>query len=231
MSATLKQLRDQIVLDYQITGSEQFPDARLDRLINLAQRYVQLQLNGLGLKKWEKTAALTLASANFAGQTLMQASVPADMLENPRAIRFITTVKQTEGASDVYGQAKELDESVLLKVLLNTYQVPTNTDPVFVRMNNKLYIAPGTIDSADIYYYKIVPDLASDSSATEIPAEFEEFIVKRVGVEVDSIVGKIKDKESAIQEINNQISLTYQKFLGSAQQADSAKMKPGSILQ
>lgn len=224
MAATLLQLRDQIIIDAGISGQPLFPSTRINRMINLAQRYVQTQLNGLGMKKWEASDALniTYAATGFAGNAVMTSNLSTDcpnMLESPNSIIFIET---TDTNSD-YGLAYEVDIKSFQEQLTNTYLAPTTKKPVFMRLANKIYIAPSTTVSATAYYYKAVTDLSSDSATTEIPIEFEEFIIKKVVLDINDILGKLQDKELAQRQLEKDIQATYEKFLG--KQAETNRIK------
>ena len=89
--ATLKELRDQIVIDSGVQGNPKFPILRLNRIINLACRYVQTELNGLGMKKWESSVALgTPSSGTFGGTSIKKVAISTliNMLESPNSILF-----------------------------------------------------------------------------------------------------------------------------------------------
>ena len=211
MSATLLELRDQIIIDAGVIEDPLFPSTRLNRMINLAQRYVQTNLNGLGMKKWETSDSLTLADLAFVGYSTVTSNLSVDcpnMLESPNSIIFIETTSDT----DVKGLAKEIDTKSFQEQLSNTYLIPTEVKPVFVRLNNKIYISPVTMASATAYYYKAVTDLSSDSGETEIPVEFEMFIVEKVVTEIKEILGKLQDKELAQKQLEADMREAYDKY-------------------
>lgn len=212
MAATLLQLRDQLILDAGIEGNPKFPTPRLNRLINLAQRYVQTELNGLGMKKWEKKATIgTMTAAAFASASnnVKTASLPTDMLETPSSILFL----EITGATST-GLAYEVDKDRFLEQLNNTYLAPTEKQPIFMRLANLMYIAPSTSASGSVHYYKAIPDLSADGDSTEIPVEFEEFIIKKARMEVDLVLGKLQEKEQASAQLSRDLSAAYEKFLG-----------------
>ena len=213
--ATLKQLRDQIIIDAGVSGQPLFTTTRLDRMINLAQRYVQTNLNGLGMKKWESSDSLTLSAiTTFAGLGVRKAPLSTDcpnMLESPNSIIFIETTDTDTSTSAI---AYEVDMKNFQEQLANTYLAPTVSKPVFMRLANYIYLAPSSLDSATAYYYKAVADLSSDSSSTEIPVEFEDFIIKKVVLDIDDILGKLQDKELAQRQLEKDMAMSYEKFLG-----------------
>jgi len=221
--ATLLQLRDQIIIDTGILGNPDFSVARLNRMINLAQRYVQSQLHALGMKKWEKMYPLTLSSSNFSGNSVKVASVTTnlpDMLESPKSIIFIAT---SDATSTYYGNAFEVSVKEFKEQLGNSYLAPTLVKPIFTRLAGFIYLSPDTITDASALYYRVVTDLSTDASSTEIPSEFEEFIIKKVSLEIDSILGKIQEKQVAEQQLDKEIITSYQNFLN--KQAETERLK------
>lgn len=205
MSSQLSELRDQVILDAGIAGNPNFPTPRLNRIINLAQLFVQRQLNALGMKKWEKSGSLSLSSGNFAGNSLKAASIPSDLLESPKSIKFIE-VDDGSTASIAY----EVDPDVMEEQLENSYLAPTISKPVFMRLANNIYMAPNTITSATAYYYKVIPTLSNDTDTTEIPVEYEEYIIKRAVMEIDSMLGKLQDKQVALADLQRDIAASFQ---------------------
>ncbi|MFA5715245.1 MAG: ubiquitin-activating E1 FCCH domain-containing protein [Candidatus Paceibacterota bacterium] len=162
MAASLKDFRDQIILDANIGGSANFGDPRLLRIINLAQRYVQAQLNGLGFKKWETSRSVTLFNSFFAGtaiKTFGMNNLP-NMLESPRSIFFMEV---SDGIS--HGIALPKDPIEFRDNIMNKYSLPSIKDSIFIRLANNIYLAPSTITGAVVYYYKTINDL-SESSLT-----------------------------------------------------------------
>lgn len=222
--ATLKEYRDQCIIDSGVSGNPLFPILRLNRMINLAQRYVQTNLNGLGMKKWETSDELTLsASTTFSGGGVRKSSLAVDcpnMLESPNSIMFIAT---TDSGTSTDAIAYEVDRKNFQDQLLNTYLSPTEKKPIFMRLANFIYLAPSTIDTATAYYYKAVADLTSDSSSTEIPLEFEELVIKKVVLEIEAILGKIQDKVVATQQLEKDIQTTYEKYIGKQAQVGAVK--------
>jgi len=213
MAATLLQLRDQIIIDANLQGNSLFPSPRLNRLINLAQRRVQTELNGLGMKKWEASDSLTMSTAaNFLGITTSISSLATDcpnMLESPNSIILIATVD----ADDVKGIAKEVDIKSFEEQFKNTYLVPTASQPVFFRLANSIYIYP-PMTTATAYYYKAVTDLSSDAATTEIPIEFEEYIMRYAIAEINGILGNLDKKIAQEQKATQDLMTAYEKFIG-----------------
>ena len=231
--ATLKELRDQCIIDSGVAGQPLFPTTRLDRMINLGQRYVQTSLNGLGMKKWESSDELTLVAGTFGGISLKKSNLATDcpgMLESPNSIIFIETVGSPFDAYTV-SIAYEVDPKSFNEQLNNTYLVPTLTKPVFIRLANYIWIAPSTIMVATAYYYKGVADLTSDSAVTEIPLEFENFIIKKVVLDIDDILGKLQDKELAQRQLEKDIQATYETYLGKQAELNRLRVTDKAKLQ
>ena len=224
MPATLLQLRDQLIIDAGVEGNPKFPIPRLNRLINLAQRYVQTELNGLGMKKFETTDSLTLVASTFAGYSVKKSALIGtdcpNMLETPSSISFVDC---SDGVT--YGIAYEVDKDKFLETAKNSLLAPTLKEPVFIRLANYLWLLPSTITTATAYYYKGITDLSSDSTETEIPAEFEEYIIKKAKLEIDTILEKIQEKELASVDLQKDLMSAYQSFLSKQQEFNRANQQ------
>lgn len=188
----------------EIRANNNFPKSVLIRLINDAQKYVQVQLAHLGIKQWEATDSLTLSSGTLASQNVKTANLntdcPSRLFDDKSSIKYIETTGATYN-----GIAKYIDDDALIEKLRNSYTAPTELEPVFSRKNNLLYIAPSTITAGTAVYYKAVTDLASDSDTTTIPENYEEFIVKRVLIEIDGMLEKLNNKIEAINQLTKDI--------------------------
>src|ERR1017187_5940741 len=220
MSTTLKMLRDQIILDANISGDVNFPDLRLNRIINLSQRYVQTALDGLGMRKWEKSAGLTLAPGLFVGIAIKTSPVPTNMAESPKAIKFVDV---TDGTRN--GLAFEIGENLFFENITNTFLTPTISKPKFARLANNILLSPATITSGTIYYYGVVTDLVNDGDSSEIPSEFDDNVIKRAIIDIDVVLGKIQDKQVALADLDKTINDSWQKFLGKKEVIDSQSNK------
>ena len=221
MAATLLQLRDLVKLDAGIEGMPKWADLRITKEINLAQRYVQTELNGLGMAKWESSISIGTPSAGtYSGVNIKTVAVTTltNMLESPNSIMQIET---TSVSTD--GIAREVDKQEFEELISNTYTAPTLEEPIFMRLSGNIYISPSTVTGGTAHYYKGVTDLSSDSDTTEIPVEFEEFIVKKAVLEIDVANDKLQDKELALRQLNSDINSAYDKFL--SKQNEQFKVK------
>lgn len=211
-SRTLKMFSDLIKVERpEIRSNPDFPQAVITRLVNDAQKFVQVQLAHLGIKQWEATDSLTLSSATLASASVKTAPLATDcpgrLFEGRDAIKYI----ETTGVED-NGVAKYVDDDILIENLRNTYLAPTELEPIFSRKNNLILIAPASITAATAVYYKSVTDLGTDNDATTIPENYEEFIVKRVLIEVDGILQKLNNKVEAINQLTKDIRDSFQSF-------------------
>ena len=167
----------------EIRQNANFPRAVLVRLVNDAQKYVQVQLAHLGIKQWEATDSLTLSASTLASQNVKTAPLstdcPSRLFEGRDAVKYIETTGVTSN-----GIAKYVDDDVLVENLRNSYLAPTELEPIFSRKNNLLIIAPSTITAATAVYYKAITDLSTDADLTTIPENYEEFIIKRALIEI-----------------------------------------------
>lgn len=195
----------------EIRANADFPKAVIVRLINDAQKFVQVQLAHLGIKQWEATDSLTLSSGTLAGSNVKTAPLatdcPSRLFEGRDAVKYI----ETTGVSN-NGIARYVDDDLFIENLRNSYLVPTESEPIFTRKNNLLCLAPSTITAATAVYYKSITDLSSDSDTTSIPENYEEFIVKRALIEVDSILEKLQNKVEAINQLSKDIKDSFQSF-------------------
>ena len=262
MPSKLIELRDQLIIDAGVGGNPKFPIPRLNRMIALAERYVQTELSTIGFKKWEKVLTVTTsggasdglvdAAFNSATNNVSTISIPFtdtgvtflnDLLESPSSILFLDC-KYILLTASTYGLANEVDKDKFKESLRNTYFVPTKAQPIFMRLNNKIWIAPlidaasnYKIDQVDIYYHKVITDISvvispatdADQNTTEIPMEFEEFIIKKAKMEIDTILEKLQNKVSASQQLQREISSAYQKFIGKQKELNRANTRDSKI--
>lgn len=203
---TLTTIRDRIILDAEIENNPLFPPSRLLVLINEAQKYVQSQLIGLGFKKWLKSStAITPTATTFNGTSIKRfpMSSISDLLEGTK-IKYIAC---NDGSN--YGMAYEVNDDKLKEHLRNSLLSPTVKYPIFSRIDQYVYLAPSDITQATVYYHGIITDLAADDDETLIPSEYIELLIKRVLLEIDSIMGRLNDKAEAINQLNKEIADIY----------------------
>ena len=228
-TTTLLQIRDQIIIDAGIKNNPDFPIARLNRIINLAQRYVQTNLNGLGFKKWETSISIGTPSEGFHGATAIKTFTVAtleDMLESPSSIILIET---SDGSTK--GIARPVDPDVFEEQISNTYLAPTLAKGVFTRLSGNILLAPSTITSGTAHYYKNIAALSADSDTTTIPLEFVEFIIKKSVNDINEALGKLQNSAKATQELEARLSEVYQKFHGIQNEQNRNKINQNAKLQ
>lgn len=229
ISNTLVQLRDQVYLDAGVKNDPNFPPARLIRVINLAQRYVQTMLNGLGFKAFEKSIAIGTPSAGFHGATAIKTfavSTLVDMLESPSSILLIET---TDGI--IKGIARPVDPNVFEEQISNTYLAPTLAKGVFTRLSGNILLAPSTITSGTAHYYKNLAELSADADVSEIPVEFIEFVIKKAVLDINESLGKLQNTAKATSDLENRLTEVYQKFHGKQQEQNRNKVNDNAKLQ
>jgi hypothetical protein len=256
MPAKLIELRDQLIIDANIEGDAKFPIPRLNRMISLAERYVQTELNSLGMKKWEKSLLVTAsggvsdglinAAFNHGTNNCDTISIPFvdgaitylnDLLETPSSILFIDCDYLLVAAHS-YGLAYEVDKDRFKEALSNTYLAPTKKNPIFMRLNNKIWISPLTdssylLNQVTVYYYKVITDISAivspatdaDQNTTEIPVEFEEYVIKKAKLEIDTILERIMDKTLASRQLQSEITSAYKNFVGKQTELNRANMQ------
>jgi len=215
---TLKEMRDQVKLDGDVLSAPEFPDARLNNIINQAQKFVQIELNGLGMKKWESIGSGAVNPIQFGGFSMVYSDVPTDMLESPKSI---IQVEVGDGGNS--GIAKEVGQTNLYDILSNTFLVPTIAQPVFARIDNKIYFSPNTISVAQYHYYKRATDLSGDTDVSEIPDEFTEYIIRRSVSQVEKALGKTQESLAKENDLRNDIAGAYEKFVGRMNTEENTK--------
>ena len=226
---TLVQLRDQVYLDAGIKNDPNFPPARVNRIINLAQKYVQTMLNGLGFKKFEKSVSIGTPSAGFHGATAIKTfpvSTLEDMLESPSSILMIET---SDGSTK--GIARPIDPNVFEEQISNTYLAPSLAKGVFTRLSGNILLSPATITQGTAHYYKNIAELSSDYDTSEIPVEFIEFVIKKAVLDINESLGKLQNTAKATQDLENRLSEVYQKFHGKQQEQNRNKANDSAKLQ
>lgn len=224
---TLAQIRNFILTEVpEIIGHEDYPNVRLNQMINFAQREVQRQLSSLGYKKWIKEASPTTTTTTYAGDTVLRFTVPTDMLESPDSIIELPCSGTSEGSS-TYAYAREVNIDLWREQVANLFLRPTSKRPAYFRLGNVIMVSQGSgtiLSECSIIYEYIVTDLSSDSSTTEIPAEFEEFIIKKV-------VYEIKKDSQKLAEFNAELSNAYGKFKQKESDKTLTESKNKAVLQ
>lgn len=228
-TTTLLQIRDQVFLDAGIKNNPDFPPARVNRIINLAQRYVQTMLNGLGFKRFETSISIGTPSAGFHGATAIKTFTVAtllDMLESPSSILLIET---SDGTTK--GIARPVDPNIFEEQISNTYLAPSLAKGVFTRLSGNILLSPATITSGAAHYYKNITDLSGDTDTSEIPLEFIEFVIKKAVLDINESLGKLQNTAKATQDLESRLSEVYQKFHGKQQEQTRSKQNDNARLQ
>ena len=210
---TLKQMRDKARLDAHILSDEMFPNARLNEIINQAQRSIQVKLNGLGMEKWATTASPSVSNSTWAGFDVIYITVPTDYLEGAN------TISATSVSSSTVGYVSEIPTGQFEERLRNSYMQPTAKYPAMTRMDNKYYFFP-RVDSVVFRYRNLVTTLSSDSDVSEIPLEYHDLIVDKVVLEIN----KIKKQQSYVleeQRLDKDIEETHLKYMRNKQEAQN----------
>ena len=200
---TFRQMIDKTILDAGILEDEIFPEARVKEELNLAQRAIQVKLNGLGLKKWETSSSPSVSNTTWAGYNVSYVSIPTDMLEGNNIVNAVTS------ATGGNGYATMIDESKFYERIKNTYLIPTAKYPVMVRLDQKLYFFPRPT-SVSLVYRKYLPTLTSDSDVSGLPLEYHDLMVQKAVLEIK----KAKENQMFIVEdrkLDKEVETTYVK--------------------
>uniref|UniRef100_A0A6H1ZQ75 Uncharacterized protein n=1 Tax=viral metagenome TaxID=1070528 RepID=A0A6H1ZQ75_9ZZZZ len=223
MATTLKQARDQLAGDAGVKGHKDFPAALLNRYLNIAQKYVQKTLNGLGMKKWEQAYDCTanLAAGKYNGVSVkivtmaqIKTGSTYDVSIMPNGIRNIEVGDGVSlAASTNFGITTPADEKNFHKILADSYLSPVITEPRHLWQDNQIVLAPSTITAAKVHFYRVVADLSSDSAEFEVPDEFISFVIKNAEISVKNKLGILADKDEAIAELDKAIKDEFNAFM------------------
>lgn len=230
--ATLIQIRDQLIIDANVLGDPMFQKARLNRIINEAQYYVQKELANLGIKGWEDSDSPAISAAVFGSYgnntwsfTLasMKSNVP-DYLECKHPILYINLTCLTAEML-AFAIAREVEPKRFLDMIQNTYLSPgwtvgsSKNEAIFTIADNVVYISPYVIASqtsltAKVFYRKRVAELTTDAGVSEIPNEFIPLVIQKGIVDIKEIKKELNDKQIAMAELKSDITSTFEKYKG-----------------
>jgi len=212
MASTLIQLRDLVKANTGIKEDPNFTNTLLDRWINDAQRDIQLKLFHLGYKEFKGSDSLTLSSGTLADKSVKTAPLSTDVptrMGVPNWLLYIDANNSAGGATDK-GLAYPVSDRVFLEHLRNTFLVPTTNQPLCTIIDNLIYLAPSTLDTATAHYYKETTDMASDSASLDLPESYAVFVTRTVEVRVEDRKGKLQDKQAAMLELDNDLAKALQ---------------------
>jgi hypothetical protein len=211
---TLKEYRDIAIIKSKVEGNSLFPVSRLNFLVNKALKFVQIQLNGLGYKKWEKSIVYTgstLNSDTLGSVSVKKSAIPTDMLESPDSIIMVDA---TDGT--LRGTSKqEFNPTQFESICSNSFNSPTVREVGYTRLANYIYFYPPTITQAVCYYFSVLADLSADTDTSLMPVEFEDSVIQKIINDIKVDLGEIKDPESADKEVSDALTNAYQKVAGS----------------
>lgn len=241
---TLLELYSQVVADAGILGNKDFPYQRVVRIINDAQKSIQVELNGLGFKRWERAKELTLDNDTYNGIQVSRSNLP-EILETPDSLLYISTAKTVpdsilgaeEGGiiiaeegeeivvslSDIHGIARAVEPIDFADMIGNGYLRPTTKEPRFTRLANYIFIYP-RINIAVVYYLGTIEDLVEETDITKIPVNFIPFIIKKA-------VMDINPKPQDYNEFKTDLANAYQKYMGIQAEKTVIKDKKDAVLQ
>lgn len=212
MASTLVQLRDLIKANTGVKESPDFKNALINRWINDAQKQIQLKLFHMGYKEFLGSDSLTLSGVTLGDKSLNSAPLSTDCPNRmgvPNWLVFIDCSNSGGGATDK-GLAYPVSNRVFLEHLRNTFLAPTDNQPLCTIINDLLYIAPSTIDTATAHYYKEVTDMSSDSDTMDLPEAYATFLTRLVEMRIEDRKGKLQDKQAAMMELDKDLKEAFQ---------------------
>lgn len=225
MATTLLQGQDQLAIATGVLGHKDFPPTLLTYYLNIAQRYVQKALNGLGLKKFEQSydATANLTAGKYNGQnvkivTMAQIKTGSsyDVGVYPNSIRLIECGDGVSiAASTNFGIAKIADEQFFHQILSSSLLAPAINAPRFMWQNNQILIAPSTVTACIIHFFRVVKDLSALTDNFEVPDEFIDHVIKRAKIEVLDRLKMLDNKDEAIATLDKEIKEQFASFQAS----------------
>jgi len=225
MALTLAQYRDLVSIGAHVEGHQDWPFVRLNLVINQALKFVQSKLNGLGYKKWEKSASLSLSASTIGAITTTRAAIPTDLLESPRAIKMLDCTGATNNGST----NREIEPERFEKVCSNTFEAPTERQAAYTRLNNYIHLFPSTITGAVIHYFAVLAELASDSATSDLPVEFEMYVVQKAINDVKAIQDPTLDISKMDAMISGAINSTFEDFLKTESEKKAAPQQANEV--
>jgi hypothetical protein len=222
---TLAQGQDYLAVTAGVVGNKDFAPTLLTFYLNLAQRYVQKALNGLGLKKFEQAcdASLSLAGGSYNGNSVKIVTMAQiktlsgfDVGIYPNSIRLIECGDANPmSASTNFGIAKIADEQLFHQVLSSSLLAPTVKAPRFMWQDNQILLAPSAIAACVVHFYRVVKDLLNPGDTFEVPDEFIDHVIKRAKIEIFDRQKLVENKDDAIKALDAEIKDQYSSFQAS----------------
>jgi hypothetical protein len=228
---TLKEYRDIAIIKTHIEGHKLFPEARLNFIVNKALKFVQVQLNGLGYKKWEKSivyTGITLIADTLGSVSVKKASIPIDMLESNSSLIMIDTTDGTlKGTSK-----QEFSPTQFESTCSSAFSAPMVREAGYTRLANFIYFYPPTITRVICYYFSVLADLSNDTDTSLVPVEFEDSVIQKAVNDIRVDLGEIKDSEAADKEVSDALTNAYQKVAGAiAGRGDEIVKKESGVVE
>lgn len=225
MALTLEQYRDLISIGAHVEGHQDWPFIRLNLIVNQALKFVQSKLNGLGYKKWEKSASLSLSSSTIGAITTKRAAIPTDLLESPRGIKMLDCTDGTDTGST----NRELEPERFEEVCANSFEAPTVKQAAYTRLNNYVHISPSTITGATIHYQATLAELSADADTSTLPVEFEMYVVQKGINDVRAILDPSVDMSVLDAMISKSINSTFEDFLKTESEKKAAPKQANEV--
>lgn len=226
MALTLKQYRELISIGAHVEGHQDWPFIRLNLIVNQSLKFVQSKINGLGYKKWEKNAALSLSSSTIGAITTKRAAIPTDLLESPRGIKMLSCTGATNNGST----NRELDPERFEEVCSNSFEAPTERQAAYTRLDNYIHLYPSSITGATIHYFAVLAELSADADTSTLPVEFEMYVVQKGINDVKAIMDPTLDISKMDAMISGAIQSTFEDFLKTESEKKAAPEQANEVV-
>ena len=226
---TEKQMIDLVYVRTNTIGDSRFPYLLLREYINQSQREIQLSLFGNGYKKWEKVSGNLSPTTEslFGADNCVSVAVPTDTLEVPEAIRFI----EYGVSGGVRGMATEVNELTFQELIKNAFLQPTYRNPVFARIDNKLYVIPTAGDVFYVHYYYRIADLASTGTSSDMPLQVQAQVVDTAIAKVKQDLKMYGEAQAIYQKVKDELITFVNSYKLSQSEANQTPNKAEVAVQ
>jgi hypothetical protein len=164
------------------------------------------------------SSAFLLNATALGSVSCVNSPIPVNMLESSSSIIMVDV---TDGSSR--GTTKlEYSPTQFESACSNSYMAQTIKEAAYMRLANYIYFYPATIITAILYYFCALADLVSDADTSQMPVEFEDFVIQKLVNDIKADLGEIKDVQAADAAVANAISDAFNKAVSTSAQRGSA---------
>lgn len=204
------ELRDQVATEAKVMSAVMWQGARITRMLNQAQDWLQTKLIKQGNMSWKEDSTVgSVTASQLLGITTGKVAIPVDVLRDMPMEQFVPD----GGSTPVLKPAHEVEYKNFHWVVNNPVTAPSLAHPIAVITNGFIHIYPiGNNDSVIFSSTKKVTDLVFDNNSveSEIPTESQWILIERCVMQIASIEGDENVKQAKVAEIDNELAVRYQ---------------------